>query len=58
MLPSTYTFTFKPTRSVSENSSLVLLNSLEKERKGVRIIRNHGENLPILPSRTRFTFTS
>jgi TolB-like protein len=45
-------------RSVSENSSLVLLNSLEKERKGVRIIRNHGENLPILPSRTRFTFTS
>jgi hypothetical protein len=37
-------------RSVSENSSLVLLNSLEKECKGVRIIRNHGENLPNLPS--------
>jgi hypothetical protein len=46
------------TRSVSENSSLVLLNSLEKEREGVRIIRNHGENIPILPSRTRFAFTS
>jgi hypothetical protein len=25
---------------------LLLLNSLEKEYKGVRIIRNHGENLP------------
>ena len=39
--------TIDKARSVSENSSLVLLNSLEKERKGVRIIRNHGENLPI-----------
>ena len=37
-------------RSLSEYSSLVLLNSLEKERKGVRIIRNHGENIPILSS--------
>src|SRR6266404_3881332 len=45
-------------RSVSENSSFILLNSLEKECKGVRIILNHGENLPILSSRTRFTFTS
>src|SRR6266404_2289616 len=44
--------------SVSENSSLILLNSLEKDCKGVRIILNHGENLPILSSRTRFTFTS
>src|SRR5713226_9158590 len=45
-------------RSVSENSSLLLLNSLEKECKGVRIIWNHGETIPNLPSRTRFAFTS
>src|SRR5260370_21762598 len=45
-------------RSLSENSSLLLLNSLEKECKCVRIIRNHGETIPILPSRTRFAFTS
>ena len=45
-------------RSVSENSSLLLLNSLEKECKCVRIIWNHGETIPNLPSRTRFAFTS
>ena len=45
-------------RSVSENSSFLLLNSLEKEHEGVRIIRNHGENISILSSRTRFAFTS
>ena len=37
-------------RSLSENSSLLLLNSLEKECKCVRIIWNHGETIPILPS--------
>ena len=37
-------------RSLSENSSLLLLNSLEKECKGVRIIWNHDETIPILPS--------
>ena len=45
-------------RSVSENSSLLLLNSLEKECKCVRIIWNHGETIPNLPSRTRYAFTS
>src|SRR6266699_3638589 len=45
-------------RSVSENSSLLLLNSLEKECKCVRIIWSHGKTIPNLPSRTRFAFTS
>jgi hypothetical protein len=39
-----------PARSLSENSSLLLLNSLEKECKCVRIIWDHGETIPILPS--------
>jgi hypothetical protein len=46
------------TRSVSENSSSLLLNSLEKECRCVRIIGNHGETVPNLPSRTRFAVTS
>ena len=31
--------------------------SLEKGREGVRSIRNHGENIPVLPSQTSFAFT-
>ena len=45
-----WTAKLKAPRSLSENSSLLLLNSLEKECKCVRIIWNHGETIPILPS--------
>jgi hypothetical protein len=50
MEPSKHQFVVVEPRSASENSSLFLLNSLEKECRCVRIIWNHGENLPMLPS--------